>query len=113
MTDTMKIKITPNTVSRSTQDRQDVAELSFTNSSISSSAPLFVNYEKVIYEQHFLRWDAAQGILRSDKVYVLNELLVNGQKPVMSSDVFKVENGVVLTKDLRVNNDKVLYQNQY
>lgn len=31
----------------------------------------------------------------------------------MSSDVFKVENGVVLTKDLRVNNEKVLYQNQY
>jgi hypothetical protein len=113
MTDTVKIKITPNTVSGSTQDQQDVAKLSFTNNSISSSVPLLVNNEKVIYENNFLRWDAGQGILRPEKVYVQKELLVNGQKPVMSSDVFKVENGVVLTKDLRVNNEKVLYQNQY
>ena len=113
MTDTVKIKITPNTVSGSTQDQQDVAKLSFTNNSISSSVPLLVNNEKVIYESNFLRWDASQGILRPETVYVQKELLVNGQKPVMSSDVFKVENGVVLTKDLRVNNEKVLYQNQY
>lgn len=113
MTDTVKIKITPNTVSGSTQDQQDVAKLSFTNNSISSSVPLLVNNEKVIYENNFLRWDAGQGILRPETVYVQKELLVNGQKPVMSSDVFKVENGVVLTKDLRVNNEKVLYQNQY
>ena len=113
MTDTVKIKITPNTVSGSTQDQQDVAKLSFTNNSISSSVPLLVNNEKVIYENNFLRWDASQGILRPETVYVQKELLVNGQKPVMSSDVFKVENGVVLTKDLRVNNEKVLYQNQY
>ena len=113
MTDTVKIKITPNTVSGSTQDQQDVAKLSFTNNSISSSVPLLVNNEKVIYENNFLKWDAGQGILRPEKVYVQKELLVDGQKPVMSSDVFKVENGVVLTKDLRVNNEKVLYQNQY
>ena len=113
MTDTVKIKITPNTVSGSTQDQQDVAKLSFTNNSISSSVPLLVNNEKVIYENNSLRWDASQGILRPETVYVQKELLVDGQKPVMSSDVFKVENGVVLTKDLRVNNEKVLYQNQY
>ena len=113
MTDTVKIKITPNTVSGSTQDQQDVAKLSFTNNSISSSVPLLVNNEKVIYENNFLRWDASQGILRPEPFYVQKELLVNGQKPNMSSDVFKVENGVVLTKDLRVNNEKVLYQNQY
>ena len=113
MTETVKIKITPNTVSGSTQDQQDVAKLSFTNNSISSSLPLFVNNEKVLYETNVLKWDAGQGILRPEKVYVPKELLVDGQKPVMSSDVFKVENGVVLTKDLRVNNEKVLYQNQY
>ena len=113
MTDTVKIKITPNTVSGSTQDQQDVAKLSFTNNSISSSVPLLVNNEKVINENNFLRRDASQGILRPETVYVQKELLVNGQKPIMSSDVFKVENGVVLTKDLRVNNEKVLYQNQY
>ena len=112
MTDTVKIKITPNTVSGSTQDQQDVAKLSFTNNSISSSVPLLVNNEKIIYENNFLRWDASQGILRPETVYVQKELLVNGQEP-MSSDVLKVENGVVLTKDLRVNNEKVLYQNQY
>ena len=113
MTETKKIKITLNTGSGSTQDQQDVAKLSFTNNSISSSAPLFVNNEKVIYENNFLRWDAGQGILRPEQVYVQKELLVDGQKPVMSSDVFKVENGVVLTRDLRVNNEKVLCQNQY
>ena len=42
-------------------------------------------------------------VLRSDKAYVQNELLATGQKPVMSSDVFKVENGLVLAKDLRAN----------
>jgi hypothetical protein len=31
-------------------------------------------------------------------VYVQKELLVNGQKPVMSSDVFKVENGEYVTE---------------
>ena len=112
MTETVKIKITPNTVSGSTQDQHDVAKFSFTNSSISSSVQLFLNSEKVIYENNFLRWDAGQGILRPEKLDLQKELLVDGQEPVMSSDVFKVENGVVLTKDLRVNNEKVLYQNQ-
>ena len=51
--------------------------------------------------------------MQPETIYVQKELLVNGQKPIMSSDAFKVENGVVLTKDLRVNNEKVLYQNQY
>ena len=113
MTDTVKIKITPNTVTSSTQDQQDVAKLSFTNNSISSSVPLLVNNEKVIYENNFLGWDEGQGIVRSDKVYVQNELLVNGQKPVMSSDVFKVESGVVLTKDLRVKDEKVLSKSTF
>ena len=89
MTDTVKINITPNTVSGSTQDQQDVANLSFTNNSISSSVPLFVHNEKVIYENNCLRCDAGQGILRPDKLYVQKELLVDGQKPIMSSDVFK------------------------
>ena len=89
MTDTVKIQTKPSTVSGSTQDQQDVPKLSFTNISRSSSVPLFVNNEKVIYENNFLRWDAAQGILRPEKVYVQKELLVDGQKPVMSSDVLK------------------------
>ena len=81
----------PKTLSGSAQDQQDVAKLSFTNNSISSSVPLLVNNEKVIYENNSLRWDAGQFILRPETVYVQKELLVNGQKPVMSSDVFKVE----------------------
>ena len=109
----MKIKITPNTVSGSTQDQQDVAKLSFTNNSTSSSVPLLVNNEKVIYEHNFLKSGEGHGILRPEILYVQKELLVDGRKPVMSSDVFKVENGVVSTKDLRVKNENVLYQNQY
>ena len=106
MTDTVKIKITPNTVSGSTQDQQDVAKLSFTNNSISSSVPLLVNNEKVIHENKLLKWNESKGTLRPDKVNVQNERLLNGQKPVMSSDIFTVENGVALTKDLRINNEK-------
>ena len=95
MTEKVKIKITPNTVSGSTQDQHDVAKLSFTSDSISSSVPLLLNNKKVVYQTNSLRWDASQGVSRPDKVYVQNELLVNGHKPVMSSDVFKVDNGVV------------------
>ena len=50
--------------------------------------------------------------MRPEKVYVQKELLVDGEKPVMSSVVFAVENGVALSKDLRVNNEKALHQNQ-
>ena len=51
--------------------------------------------------------------MRPEKIYVQNDLLVDGQKPVMSSDVFKLENGVVLIKDLRENAKEKVHQHQY
>ena len=38
---------------------------------------------------------------------------MNGKEAVFQSDDFKVENGSVQTKDLRVNGNKVLATNQY
>ena len=54
MTDTVKIKITPNAVSASTEDQPDVAKLSFANNGSKSSQPLFVNDWRVIAENQFL-----------------------------------------------------------
>ena len=113
MTETVKIKITPNTVSGSTEDQQDVAKLSFANNGIKSSLPHFVNEKKVITENQFLQYDEQQGIMRAEKVFVQKEFLVNGQEAVFQSDDFKVENGSVQAKDLRVNGNKVLATNQY
>ena len=88
-TETVKIKITPNTVSGSAEDQQDVAKLSFANDGFKSSLPLSVKEKKVIVENQFLQSNQQDGIVRAEKVYVQNELLAHGQKPVMSSDVFK------------------------
>ena len=113
MTETVKIKITPNTVAGSTEDQQDVAKLSFANHGIKSSPPLFLNEKKVITESQFLQYNEQKGIVRAEEVVVQKELLVNGQKAVFQNDDFKVENGSVQAKDLRVNGNKVLTMNQY
>ena len=109
MTDTVKIKITPNAVSANTEDQPDVAKLSFANNGIKSSQPLFVNDRKVIAENQFLKFDEGQGIVRVDKVYVQNEFMINGQKPLVQSDDIKMgTNGSVLVRDLKVNGSEVL-----
>ena len=109
MTDTVKIKITPNAVSASTEDQPDVAKLSFANNGMKSSQPLFVNDRKVMAESHLLQFDVSQGIVRVDKVYVQHEIMINGQKPLVQSDNIKVDtDGSVLVKDLKVNGSDVL-----
>ena len=109
MTDTVKIKITPNAVSASTEDQPDVAKLSFLNNGIKSSQPLFVNDRKVIAENQYLQFDEGQGIVRVDKVYVQNEFMINGQKPLAQSDNIKLDtDGSVLVRDLKVNGSEVL-----
>ena len=107
----MKIKITRDTISSSTEDQQDVAKLSFANNGIKSSLPHFVNEKKVITENQFLQYDEQQGIMRAEKVQ--KEFLVNGQKAVFQSDDFKVEKGSVQAKDPLVNGNRVLATNQY
>ena len=109
MTDTVKIKITPNAVSASTGDQPDVAKLSFANNCIKSSQPLFVNDRKVIAENQYLQFDEGKGIVRVDKVYVQNEFMINGQKPLVQSDNIKLDtDGSVLVRDLKVNGSEVL-----
>ena len=101
MTEPVKIKITPNTVSGRTEDQQDVAKLSFANNGIKSSLPLFVNEKKVITENQFLQYDEQQGIMRVEKVFVQKQFLVIGQKALFQSDDFKVGNCSVQAKDMR------------
>ena len=109
MTETVQIKITPNAVSASTEDQPDVAKLSFANNGIKSSQPFFVNDRKVVAENQFLQFDEGQGIVRVDKVYVQNEVMINGQKPLLQSDNTKLdEDGSVLVKDLQVDGSEVL-----
>ena len=109
MTDTVKIKITPNAVSASTEVQPNVAKLSFANNGIKSSQPLFVNDRKAIAENQYLQFDEGQGIVRVDKVYVQNEFMINGQKPLVQSDNIKLDtDGSVLVRDLKVNGSEVL-----
>ena len=109
MTDTVKIKITPNAVSANTEDQPDVAKLSFANNGIKSSQPLFVNDRRVIAENQFLQFNETDGIVRAEKVYVQSEFMINGQKPLVQSDHIKMDpSGSVLVRDLKVNGSEVL-----
>ena len=109
MTDTVKIKITPNAVSASTEDQPDVAKLSFANNGSNSSQPLFVNDRRVIAENQFLQFNETDGIVRAEKVYVQSEFMINGQKPLVQSDHIKMDpSGSVLVRDLKVNGSEVL-----
>ena len=109
MTDTVKIKITPNAVSASTEDQPDVAKLSFANQCIEAYHPLFVHDRKAIAGNKHLQFDEGQGIVRVDKVYVQNEFMINGQKPLVQNDDIKMgTNGSVLVRDLKVNGSDVL-----
>ena len=109
MTDIVKIKITPNAVSASTEDQPDVAKLSFANNGIKSSQPLFVNDRRVIAENQFLQFNETDGIVRAEKVYVQSEFMINGQKPLVQSDHIKMDpSGSVLVRDLKVNGSEVL-----
>ena len=109
MTDTVKIKITPNAVSASTEDQPDVAKLSFANNGIKSSQPLFVNDRRVIAENKFLQFNETDGIVRAEKIYVQSEFTINGQEPLVQSDHIKMDpSGSVLVRDLKVNGSEVL-----
>ena len=108
MTDTEKNKITLNAVSASTEDQPDVAKLSFANNGIKSSPPFFVNDRTVIAENQYLQFDEGQGIVRVDKVYVQNEVMINVQKPlVQSANINLDDDGSVLVRDFKVNGSEV------
>ena len=57
MTDTVKIKITPNAVSANTDDQPNVVKLSFANNGIKPSQPLFVNGRNMIAQSQFLQFN--------------------------------------------------------
>ena len=104
----MKLKITPNAVSASTEDQPDVAKLSFANNGIKSCQPLFVKDRKVIAENQFLPFNENDCIVRAEKVYVQSEFMINGQKPLVQSEHIKMDlSGSVLVRDLQVNGSDV------
>ena len=68
-----------------------------------------MNDRKVIAENQYLQFDEGQGIVRVDKVYVQNEFMINGQKPLVQSDDIRMgTNESVLVRDLKVNGSEVL-----
>ena len=68
-----------------------------------------MNDRKVIAENQYLQFDEGQGIVPVDKVYVQNEVMINGQKPLVQSDNIKMDpSGSVLVRDLKVNGSEVL-----
>ena len=89
MTDTVKIKITPNAVSASTEDQPDVAKLSFVNHGM-----LFVNDRKVIAESQYLQFDEGQGIVRVDKVDV-QVLVFRDRFPVIHEKRLRGFNAII------------------
>ena len=107
--ETTKIKITPSAVSGSTAEQHDVAKLSFASNGIKSSLPLFVNDNRVITENNRLRYDEGQGIMRVDKMYVQEEMLVNGQKPIFQSDDMKIKDGVLSVNNISVAGKNLLF----
>ena len=105
----MKINITPNAVSASTEDQAYVARLSCSAHGIKSSLPLFVHHRKVIAENQFLQFNDTEGIVRAEKVYVQSEFMITGQKPLVQSDNIKMDpSGSILVRDLKVNGSEVL-----
>ena len=82
--------------------RCDVAKLSFANSGITSSQPLFVNDRKVVAENQFLQFNETDGMVRAEKIYVQSGFMINGQKPLVQSDHIKMDpSGSVLVRDLK------------
>ena len=63
----------------------------------------------MIAENQFLQFEESQGIVRVDKAYVQNEVMINGQKPLLQCDNIRVDaDGSVLMRDLKVNGSEVL-----
>ena len=63
----------------------------------------------MIAENQYLQFDEGQSIVRVEKVYVQNEFIINGQKPLVRSDNIKLDtDGSVLVRDLKVNGSEVL-----
>ena len=122
--DTTKIRMTPNTLSGSTDDQPDVAKLTFSTSSITSSLPLFVNDEKVLSQNKFLNFDETKGALTVDKVYVQTDFMVDSKHALLQSEDLKVADGIVSATNINVSGKasvgsisvsgaKVLTQNQF
>jgi hypothetical protein len=115
MTSAVSVKITPNTVSASTKDKENCAVLSFSDNAIKSTQPLFVGEGRVIATDQYLSYNTTTGTLNC------NHLQTQGYDVIASSDklsfqqtvqeqlsVYEVEAENINVKDLKVNGNPVL-----
>lgn len=114
MTSAVSVKITPNTVSASTKDKENCAVLSFSDNAIKSTQPLFVGEGRVIATDQYLSYNTTTGTLNC------NHLQTQGFDVIASSDklsfdrskgelsVYEVEAENINVKDLKVNGNPVL-----
>jgi len=114
MTSAISVKITPNTVSASTKDKENYAVLSFSDNAIKSTQPLFVGEGRVIATDQYLSYNTTTGTLNC------NHLKTQGYDVIASSDklsfdrskgelsVYEVEAENINVKDLKVNGNPVL-----
>ena len=114
MTSAVSVKITPNTVSASTKDKENCAVLSFSDNAIKSTQPLFVGEGRVIATDQYLSYNATTGTLNC------NRLQSTGYDVIVSSDklhfnrqteqlsVYEVDAENINVKDLKVNGNPVL-----
>ena len=107
MTDTVKIKITPNAVSASTSDKPDVAQLLFSDYGINSTQLLYINGEKVMWQNQYFKFNDSTGEIQSNSINS-TELKAKASDVIVESEDLKVESGSVLVKDLKVNGSEVL-----
>ena len=110
--ETTKITITPSAVSGSTAEQDDVAKLSFANNGIKSSLPLSVHDNRVITDSNRLRYDEGHGIMRVDKMYVQEDLMVNGQKPIFQSDDLKFRDRMLSVSNFSVAGRNLLFHHR-
>ena len=107
MTDTVKIKITPNAASASTSDKPDVAQLLFSDNGINSTHLLYINGEQVMWQNQYSKFNDSTGEIQSNSINS-NESTVKGSDVIVESEDLKVESGSVLVKDLKANGSEVL-----
>ena len=107
MTDTVKIKITPNAVSASTSDKLDVAQLLFSDNGINTTQLFYINGDKVMWQNQYFKFNASTGDIQSNSINS-NDLKVKGGDVIVEAEDLKVENGSVLVEDLKVNGSEVL-----
>lgn len=114
MTSAVSVKITPNTVSASTKDKENCAVLSFSDNAIKSTQPLFVGEGRVIATDQYSSYDTITGTLNCNHIarqgfdVIASSNKLNFNRDTEQLSVYEVEAENINVKDLKVNGNPVL-----